>query len=163
MRIELQAAILSGVISGAVVLLGVLASELLTRQRQRRERAEQSIYQLVPLLGAEERMLREAHAGEAVSSQLRELHSRCLTHLFEIRTIGGRSLEPVRDAAGECIARSNAALLRYTEGIVMTESESLGGRQLTAAMFPAGSSLTDRVQHLRREGLPPGRDVGDEV
>lgn len=150
MRIELQAALLSGVISGLVVLVGVLCSELLTRQRQRRERAEQSIYQLIALLGAEERMLRESPSGTGAPEQLREIHARCVTHLFELRTIRGRSLHEVREAASECIARASAALLRYSEGIPLDARESLGGRRLTTAMFPAESSLTERVLRFRR-------------
>jgi hypothetical protein len=78
-----------------------------------------------------------------------------MTALFELRNIT-RS-DPVREAADESIARTQAALQRSIAGRPLPVSASLGGAEIVAAALPEPPELARRITAYVQDGLPVSR------
>jgi len=147
----LTAALVSGLLSGLVVLTGVVLAESLRRRSDLGERQRRLVFDLVRELGRHERALRAVPAPEGVADQ----HALVLSSLFELRNIT-RS-DGVRRAADESIARTQAALQRNLAGQALPVSSSLGGPDIVAAALPEPPELTGRITRYVRDGLPASR------
>jgi hypothetical protein len=145
------AAVLSGLLSGLVVLTGVILAEALRRGSDLRERQRRLVFDLVGELGRLERALRARPGPDNLTDQ----HARVMAALFELRNIT-RS-DDVRSAADESIARTQAALQRNIAGRPLPVSASLGGAEIVAAALPEPPALTRRITAYVRDGLPVSR------
>lgn len=155
---SMAAALVGGALGGLVVLGGVMLTELLTRARERRRRIENAAHQLLDALGPLQQALHQPWRDDALApgSSVTESASRFQTAAFELRflTQGRRRHESIEAAVNEVIAREAAAFQRYTNQVSMTTVETLGGRAITATVFPKGSDLSDRILELVENGLP---------
>jgi hypothetical protein len=154
----MAAALAGGALAGAVVLTGVILTELLTRSRERLRRIENSSHQLLEAIGPLQQELRKPwrDAALAPGTPFMEAAARFQAAAFELRflTQGRRRYRAIETAVNEVIAREGAAFRRYTYQTPMTELETLGGRAITGAVFPKGSDLSDRIFELTENGLP---------
>jgi len=140
--------IVVGLLSGLVVLTGVVLAESLRRRSDRDARQRRLVFDLVRELGRHERALR----AESTPSDLSDQHALVLSSLFELRNITRH--EAVREAADESIARTQAALQRRLAGHALPVGSSLGGSELVAAALPEPPELTRRITDYVRDGLP---------
>jgi hypothetical protein len=147
----LVAAIVSGLLSGLVVLTGVVLAEALRRRSDVEQRQQRLVFDLVRELGHHERALRAQPPADNLADQ----HAVVLSALFELRNVTRAST--VRAAADESIARTQAALQRSLAGHPLPVSASLGGQELVAAALPDTPELTARITVYVRDGLPSGR------
>ena len=147
----LTAAIVSGLLSGAVVLTGVVLAEALRRRSDRDQRQRRLVFDLVRELGAHERALGTLSAGEGVADQ----HAVVMSSLFELRNT--TRADAVRSAADESIARTQAAMQRYLAGTPLPVTASLGGSEIVTAALPEPPELSRRITAYVRDGLPESR------
>ena len=147
----LTAAIVSGLLSGAVVLTGVVLAEALRRRSDLDQRQRRLVFDLVRELGVHERALGTLPAGDGVADQ----HAVVMSSLFELRNTT-RS-DTVRSAADESIARTQAAMQRYLAGTPLPVTASLGGSEIVAAALPEPPELSRRITAYVRDGLPESR------
>jgi hypothetical protein len=147
----LTAALVSGLLSGLVVLTGVVLAEALRRRSDVEQRQRRLVFDLVRELGHHERALR----AQPPPTTLADQHAVVLSALFELRNVTRAST--VRAAADESIARVQAALQRSLAGEALPVAASLGGQELVAAALPETPALTERITRYVREGLPVTR------
>jgi hypothetical protein len=147
----LTAAVVSGLLSGAVVLTGVVLAEALRRRSDRDQRQRRLVFDLVRELGVHERALGTPPVGDGVADQ----HAIVMSSLFELRNTT-RS-DAVRSAADESIARTQAAMQRYLAGTPLPVTASLGGSEIVAAALPEPPELNRRITAYVRDGLPESR------
>jgi hypothetical protein len=160
MPVEIEAAIIGGLLSGSVVLLGVGLSEWFTRSRQRWGRVEGATFDLLRLISLQERLLRIAPAADASSSAdeaVTSNHAQCMALLVEVRSLcsgSSRRAVGIRSVANEVIARLIVAFDAYNAGHLLEEQATLGGRLLNEAVFAQSENLSRRVDELRSTGIP---------
>ena len=149
----LTAAVVSGLLSGLVVLTGVVLAEALRRRSDVEQRQRRLVFDLVRELGHHERALRTNPPPTTLADQ----HAVVLSALFELRNVTRTST--VRAAADESIARVQAALQRSIVGEPLPVAASLGGQEPVAAALPDTPALTERIRHYVRDGLPVTRST----
>jgi hypothetical protein len=161
--VEIHAAIVGGLISGAVVLLGVLLAEGLRRGWERRQalrRAIRVIVQQLPIAmifltenTPDERRWNIESPGWIIYQQVM---SACTEADTASRSRWTRHRAEVRAALDEIVARMSAAAIRSASGHLVTVAQlsSIPTDQLTLAVFGKRNTIDDRLIGYVKRGLP---------
>jgi hypothetical protein len=165
--IEIQAALLGGLIAGAVVLIGVSLSEALTRGRERWTAMREELHRIVMRLPValiylgpnppDPARVSFGSPGWAVEREVTDA-------LFKIEALArgrrGKRYEEVKKAADDLTARFSAALMRAHNGQYLSYAEMLeiAATQLTRAILGEREHIDQLFKQYVREGFPPSRD-----
>jgi hypothetical protein len=159
-----HAAIIGGVISGAVVLLGVFLAESLARARDRHDRlrrATQVISLKAPLVLGYLSPEPTDPLGLATGTPGWDLYAAVFAALMEAdaasRPLLTRKRKKVRCVVDEITARLVAAHMRWVRSkdtVSRDQVLSLPTRELNSAVFGDRRNIDDLWKHYLAEGLP---------
>jgi hypothetical protein len=161
---QLRAAIAGGLLSGVVVLIGVLVDQHLTRRREREARIQETTRRLVIETRKLEDLWRKSRA-EVDQDRLDELDDRVESLALELRllSLNRRRYRGLIRAIDDLIVNQIVAREQRSEGQVMSMLETLGSGAISDSVFPPTTGLIERVRHRAASGLPTLRlsDDGD--
>jgi hypothetical protein len=162
--VEIQAALIGGALSGAVVLVGVLLAEYLVRRRQREDQLKAAVQRLA--LTAAKALI---YAGPTPPSPDRlsfgsagwVAFNETYQVLYEIELLSRRGVsthaKQVREQANDLNAKLFAVSSRLQRGIVLTEEElwSLTGDcgQLSVTVFGPSPYLEELFRRYDEQGF----------
>jgi hypothetical protein len=157
----MQGEVVSGLIGGAVVLLGVILAEALIRSRDRRRRLEQAALALTLQLpihlvyltadSPEPEGMKVGSAGWSAEQRVLEL-------LIQVQTLcgrWGRRQRRLRQAANDLAARHSAAVIRYYQGQTLERKDLFGmiKPDLMTLVFPGKTKpLDEQIEHYLSSG-----------
>src|ERR1700674_3617252 len=159
--VEVHAAIVGGLISGGVVLLGVFLAEWLHRRRDRHNvlvdatrTIARALHPALYYLTGESPEFQGANFGSpgfAAQQELREAFVAADTATRPRLTAKRRE---IRAALDDIMARAFAADLRHSRGIVLTraEFESFPLSSLTRAVFGSRDFLDEMLVRYSKDG-----------
>jgi hypothetical protein len=151
----MQAAIVGGLLSGGVVLLGVILEQHLTKRREREARIQEIARRLVIEIGKLEALLKRA-PSEVDAGRLNEIDERVQALALEVRLLSlkRRHYHELTNAIDELLVNQFAARERRADGIPMEVLETLGGAAINDVVFPNAPHLGDRIRDRVKRGLP---------
>jgi hypothetical protein len=151
-----------GLISGAVVVLGVVTAEWLQRARDRRRTIENATIELTTIVPRVVEVISETHVGDretGFGSKWAEDCSRTIALVSEVRYAARwplRRAEEIRRADDDLLARVVGAQWNYflkNRLLTFDEGQEITGAALTAAVFGEQEPVNDRMDHYRDHGL----------
>ena len=159
---QLRAALAGGLLSGVVVLVGVLVDQHLTRRRERETRIQEATRHLVIETRKLEDLLRKSPA-DVDQDRLDELDDRVESLALELRllSLNRRRYRGLIHAIDDLIVNQIVARERGSEGHVMSVLETLGSGAISDSVFPTTAALTELVRDRAARGLPKLHRLGD--
>ena len=156
----MTSAIVGGLLSGIVVLLGVLFEAHLTKRRERQTRIEDTTRRLLIETRKLEHISRQT-PDRVDRDRLHELDDRVEALALELRLLSlrWRHYRGLTHAIDDLIVNQTVARERRSGGIPMSLVESLGATAIGDVVFPDTTDVGERVHEsaMSTRGLPRPR------
>jgi hypothetical protein len=147
--------VVSGLIGGAVVLLGVVLTEAFVRLRERRRRLNEAAWDLQSAMGG------GLHTGKTPGMSYVELLARYQKIMQQLGRIRADAKWPIRNAK-EIVTEVDAIMVRFMVAVVRFGAQKSGpprigpilGSKLLPLVLRDGNSTQVINEALKKEGLP---------
>jgi hypothetical protein len=158
----IHAAIVGGVLGGAVVLAGIGLTEWLRRLGDRRSAAEAAVHELVVWLP-----IWLVHYSRRPPQEDSEIDSKWVAQqrmtdaLFRVESSlnqrGLRHRQKIAAAVDDLSARTAAVMLRRMDGKLLSDEDmiEINARELRALVLGDRKPIDDLISRYRRDGFPP--------